>query len=165
MWQELSRLWQGLRDPEYLHLLLEPLPLYGLAAGLIFLIVSQLAGESKSRLLALLLITASCASVWPYQELRRQATPRILATRDPALGPLIRTHTERRESCNWTYNAMAVLGAATLAARLAGKGKILQSLTIAGAIALLFLSIWLHQKECEVYHRNIFKTRIPGLSA
>lgn len=165
MWQELTRLWQGLRDPEYLHLLLEPLPLYGLAAGLLGLMVAQLAGESKSRLLALLVITASCASVWPYQELRRQATPRILATRDPALGPLIRAQTERRERCNWAYYAMAGLGAATLAARLAGKGKILQGLTLAGAAALLCLSIWLHQKECEVYHRNIFKNRAPGLSA
>ncbi len=160
MWEELNRVWQGLRDAEYLHLLLEPLPLYGLAFGLLVLLVAHLAGESKSRLLALLLITASCASVWPYQELRRQATPRILATRDPALGPFIREQTERREACDWAYYAMAALGAVTLAARLAGKGRVLLALTAAGALALLCLSIWLHQKECEVYHRNIFKSRV-----
>ncbi len=163
MWQELNRLWSGVRDPEYLHLLLEPLPLYGLGIGLLFLIAAQLAGESKSRLLALLVITASCASVWPYQELREQATPRILATRDPALGPLIRAQTERRERCNWAYYAMAGLGAVTLAALLAGKGKPLLALAAAGALALFCLSVWLHQKECEVYHRNIFKNRAAGL--
>ena len=35
MWQELTTLWQSIRDPEYLHLLIEPLPLYGLGLGLI----------------------------------------------------------------------------------------------------------------------------------
>jgi len=40
MWQELTTLWQNIRAPEYLHLLLEPLPLYGLGLGLVFVIVS-----------------------------------------------------------------------------------------------------------------------------
>ncbi len=162
MGHELKDLWQGLRDPEYLHLLLEPLPLYGLAAGLLFLLVAHLTGETKSRLLALVVITASCASVWPYQELRQQATPRILATRDPALGPLIRGQTERRGNCNWAFYTVACLGAGALAAGLAGKGKIFLGLTAAAAVMLLCLSVWLHQKECEVYHRNIFKSRASG---
>ena len=162
MWQELQGLWQGMRDPEYLHLLLEPVPLYGLAAGLLVLLVAHFSGEAKSRWLALVLLTASCASVWPYQELRRQATPRILATRDPALGPFIRDQTERRESCNWAYYLVAGLGAVTMAARMAGKGKYLLGITALAASLLLCLSVWLHQKECEVYHRNIFKNRASG---
>ena len=42
MWRELTTLWQSICDPEYLHLLLEPLPLYGLGIGLTFLIVAFL---------------------------------------------------------------------------------------------------------------------------
>lgn len=162
MWRELNRLGQGLSDPEYLHLLLEPLPLYGVAAGLLFLLFAQFAGENKCRLLALAVICASCASVWPYQELRRQSNPRIMATRDPALAPLIREQTERREACNWAYYTVACLGAVTLAARLVGRGNLLLAATALAAFILLGLSVWLHQKECEVYHRNIFKNRATG---
>jgi hypothetical protein len=162
MWQELIQLWTSIRDPEYLHLLLESLPLYGLGFGLLFVIVCQLAGESKGKLLALLLITGSCASVWPYQELREKATPRILATRDPSLGPLIRQQTERRMEYNWAYYAMAAVGGVTLLAQLAGKGKPLLLVTVLGTAMLFWFSVWMHKKECEVYHRNIIKYRPPA---
>ena len=70
MWQELTTLWQSVRDPEYAHLLLESLPLYGMGFGLMFLIVAIMARETKCRLLALLLMSLSCASVWPYLDQR-----------------------------------------------------------------------------------------------
>jgi hypothetical protein len=35
MWDELIHLWSSICDPEYLHLLLESLPLYGLGVGLV----------------------------------------------------------------------------------------------------------------------------------
>jgi hypothetical protein len=161
MWEELTHLWTSVRDPEYLHLLLESLPLYGLGIGLLFLVVAQLTGEGKSRLFALLIITLSAASVWPYQDLREKATPRIIATRDTSLGPLIREQTERRSRFNWVYYTLAVAGAVTLAAQLAGKGKPLLIVFIIGTAALFFFSLWLHKKECEVYHRNIIKYRPP----
>ena len=40
MWRELLELWQSVRDPEYAHLLLESLPLYGLALGLVMLLTA-----------------------------------------------------------------------------------------------------------------------------
>lgn len=161
MWEELTHLWTSVRDPEYLHLLLESLPLYGLGIGLLFLIVAQLMGEAKSRLFAILVITLSSASVWPYQDLREKATPRIIATRDPSLGPLIREQTERRSSHDWAYYLLAVAGGVTLVTQMMGKGKPLLVLFIAGTAALFWFSIWLHKKECEVYHRNIIKYRPP----
>jgi hypothetical protein len=161
MREELTYLWTSVRDPEYLHLLLESLPLYGLGIGLLFLIVAQLTGEGKSRMFALLVITLSCASVWPYQALREEATPRILATRDPSLGPLIREQTERRNRYNWAYYTLAAAGAVTLVAQAAGKGKPFLLVLVVATVGLFWFSIWLHKKECEVYHRNIIKYRPP----
>jgi len=161
MLKELTQLWASLRDAEYLHLMLENLPLYGVLCGVLTLLVAHFAGEKKSRLLGLLLITACCASVWPYQDLRAKAEPRIVATRDPALKPLIDQQTERRASFNWAFYAMAAVAGVTLALQVAGKGKPLILLTLAGAVAIICLSAWLHKKECEVYHRNIVKYRLP----
>jgi hypothetical protein len=78
MWRELTTLWQSVRDPEYAHLLLDSVPLYGVGFGLAFLIIAYFVGEKKSRLMALAIICLSCASVWPYLELRAQATPRTV---------------------------------------------------------------------------------------
>ncbi|MCB1226155.1 MAG: hypothetical protein KDK99_10125 [Verrucomicrobiales bacterium] len=161
MWQELLTLWSSIRDPEYAYLLLESLPLYGLGAGLLFLLVSHLAGEKKSKLLALGLICTSCLSVWPAQDLRERAAPRVIATRDATLAPLIRTQTERRAKSAWAYLTLAVLSGVTLILQASGKGKMPLLLTALASIALFWFSIWLHKKECEVYHRNIVKYRPP----
>jgi hypothetical protein len=157
MWQELTTLWQNIRDPEYLHLLLEPLPLYGLGLGLVFVIVSLVFGEMKSRMLALAVICVSCASVWPYIDLRDKATPRILATRSPEFAPLIQQQTQRRKDWSWPYYAMTLFSGIALLSARSPKGRpVLFFVIIFGAL-LFWFSIWLHKKECEVYHRNIVR--------
>jgi hypothetical protein len=44
---------------------------------------------------------------------------------------------------------------------LAGKGKWFVGVMVMGTAALFWFSIWMHKKECEVYHRNIIKYRPP----
>lgn len=157
MWRELTTLWQSICDPEYLHLLLEPLPLYGLGIGLTFLVVSFMFGEAKCRMLALAIIGVSCASVWPYIDLRDKATPRILATRSPDFASLIQEQTQRRKDWAWPYYTMSLCSFATLAASRSPKSRLLVfSVAIFGAL-LFWFSIWMHKKECEVYHRNIVR--------
>ena len=157
MWRELTTLWQSICDPEYLHLLLEPLPLFGLGLGLVFLIISFVFREGRSRMLALGIICVSCASVWPYIDLREKATPRILATRSPDFAPLIQEQTQRRKDWSWPYYAMALLSAVALSFSRSTKGRpLLLAVVIYGGL-LFWFSIWLHKKECEVYHRNIVR--------
>lgn len=162
MWREVITLWQSVRDPEYAHLLLEPLPLYGLGLGLVLLTVAALAGETKSRLLALLLMGVSCASVGPYLSFRLSATPRILATRPVAVGPEIERQTQLRERVAWAYYLMA--GACLAALGMVGgrHGRHVLAVVILCGTALFWLSLWLHKKECEVYHPNIRRLVSPG---
>ena len=161
MWQELTTLWQNIRDPEYLHLLLEPLPLYGLGLGLVFVIVSLVFGEIKSRMLALAVICVSCASVWPYIDLRDKATPRILATRSPEFAPLIQQQTQRRKDWSWPYYAMTAFTILAIFTSHSAKGKPLLFVVVIGGALLFWISIWMHKKECEVYHRNIVRYQPP----
>ncbi|MBX7211788.1 MAG: hypothetical protein K1X78_26015 [Verrucomicrobiaceae bacterium] len=157
MWREALNLWQTVRDPEYAHLLLESLPLFGIAAGLVFLCGSLLFRENKSRLLALLLVCVSSGSVWPYVELREKAQARVIAMHDPSFAPLIREQTSRRKDTAWAFYAMSVISGLALLFGLAGKGRGLLILTIVAATAAFWLSLWLHKKEAEIYHRNILK--------
>lgn len=155
MWRELTTLWQSICDPEYLHLLLEPLPLWGLGLGLTFLIVAFMFGEVKSRLLALAVICVSCASVWPYLDLRDKSTPRILATRSPDFAPLIQEQTQRRKDWAWPYYLMSLSSFAALVTLRSPKNRLLVFFVVIYGALLFWLSIWMHKKECEVYHRNI----------
>jgi len=157
MWREVTTLWQSVLDPEYAHLLLEALPLYGLGIGLTFLIVAFVVGEKICRLLALAVIALSCASVWPYLELRDEATVRILAVHPPADAPAIRAQTRLRHDTAWAYYAMALLAAATLAGARTPKLRLLIPVTVFAGMVLFWLSIWLHKKEAEVYHRNTIR--------
>jgi len=155
MWRELLELWQSVRDPEYAHLLLEALPLYGLALGLVMLLVAFFVGEKKTRLAALALMALSCASVWPYLEFRLSATPRILATRPISFGPVIQTQTKLRQDTAWAYYSMAGLCAIALTMTRSKYARhAIMVVIIAGSI-LFWFSVWLHKKECEVYHPNI----------
>lgn len=157
MWREAINLWQTVRDPEYAHLLLESLPLFGIAAGLIFLCGSLIFREGKSRLLALLIICASSGSVWPYITLREKAEARIVAMHDPSYAPLIREQTARRKSTAWAFYSICALSGLAFILGMAGKGRALLIVTLVAATATFWLSVWLHKKEAEIYHRNILK--------
>jgi hypothetical protein len=161
MWRELTTLWQSVRDPEYAHLLLESLPLYGLAGGITLLVVAFVVKERKSRLLALGMIFVSCASVWPYLDFRRTATPRILATRAVEYGPIIQGQTQLREDTAWAYYGMAAITLVAMAMSRSQHARWGVLAVLVGSVMLFWLSLWLHKKECEVYHPNIKRYSAP----
>ncbi|MCX6856670.1 MAG: hypothetical protein NTV80_17400 [Verrucomicrobia bacterium] len=155
MWHELITLWQTVRDPEYAHLLMESLPLYGLAFGVTLLVVAFVVNERKCRLLALGLIFISCASVWPYLDFRLKATPRILATRAVEYGPIIKEQTQLRQDTAWAFYLMAVVTLIAMGMTRSRHSRWGILAVLVGSVALFWLSVWLHKKECEVYHPNI----------
>ncbi|MCA1963153.1 MAG: hypothetical protein LDL31_04315 [Prosthecobacter sp.] len=157
MWSEITSLWQSLRDPEYAHLLLEPLPLYGLGVGLILLTITTLTRERHTRLAVLLMMMLCALSVAPYLSFRLAATPRILATRPVAYGPVIEAQTGLRQSTAWAFY-LAAAGCA-LAAAMSRTKHFHHALAAAALLSLMafWLSLWLHKKECELYHPNILK--------
>jgi hypothetical protein len=155
MWREITNLWQSVRDPEYAHLLMESLPLYGLAFGVTLLVIAFVMNESKSRLLALGIIFVSCASVWPYLDFRLKATPRILATSAVEYGPIIQKQTQLRQDTAWAYYSMAAVTLITMIMSRSRRACWGILIVLIGSVLLFWLSIWLHKKECEVYHPNI----------
>ncbi len=161
MLRELTTLWKSVLDPEYAHLLMESLPLYGLAFGVTLLIVAYVVNERKCRMLALGLIFLSCASVWPYLDFRLKATPRILATRAVEYGPIIRAQTQLRQDTAWPYYLMAGTSLVVMAMTHSRHARWGVVVVIIGSVALFWLNVWLHKKECEVYHPNIKRYVAP----
>lgn len=157
MMRELTALWNSLGDAEYLHLLLEPLPLFGLGFGLLLLIAAVLMRDGKIRTLALIMIIASAASVQPYQAMRAKSEPRILALQDPSFHAITLAQSDRRKSAAWLYYAIAAWGTIALVTSRKGGGLIVTIVTFTLCSTGFVTAVWLHKKECEVYHRNIVK--------
>jgi hypothetical protein len=155
MTAEIANLWKLLHDADYLYLVLQDLPLYGLGIGLIFLGVATAMGESRSRLVALVLMGASCATVGECVKMRQQATPRILEIYDKSFHTEIHAQTQRRVDSVWLFYGMAGLCIATIVFARGGRFGFLLILTVGCGFAMFVHSGWLHRKECEVFHPNI----------
>jgi hypothetical protein len=54
--------------PEYIHVLLNPLPVYGLTVGVLGLIIALLLRTKAARITALALMMLSAASAWPVYQ-------------------------------------------------------------------------------------------------
>src|SRR5438045_8014052 len=67
-----------LQQPEYLHVLLNPLPLYGLAIALFGLVAATYLRSRGGQLAALVLVFASTIAVWPVVYHGDQAYGRVL---------------------------------------------------------------------------------------
>ena len=157
MIRELTQLWTSLQDPEYLQLLLEPLPVFGLGLGLLFLVAGILMEQQKTRMLALAVIIGSAGSVHWQLKMRVATEPRVAATISSTFHPLIKQQTARRQASAWIYYTAAAAGMISLISGAAGKGSFLTYLTIAIVTAAFVHGVWLHKMECEVYHPNIVR--------
>ncbi len=161
MMHELTLLWSSLQDPEYLHLLLEPLPVFGLALGLVFLVAGMLMDLKQMRLLALVVMIASASSVYWYLKMRVATEPRVAATISTTFHPLIKEQTGRRVASAWVYYLAAGACAVALFAGGGSKNSFVTYIVVVAVSAALVHATWLHKKECEVYHRNIVHNASP----
>jgi len=107
---------RDLRQPEYIHVLLNPLPVYGLAMGFIALVVAFFLKNRSAQIVALIIVLISAASAWPVYELGEQAYDRVLSMSDEPGHAWLDEHQDRAEDLIWFFYALAALSAVALVA-------------------------------------------------
>src|SRR5205814_8234751 len=70
------------RQPEYVHILINPLPIYGLAMGWIGLIIAFFLRSRPAQIATLALVLISAASAWPACEFGEGGYDRVLSMAD-----------------------------------------------------------------------------------
>jgi disulfide bond formation protein DsbB len=110
----LEAILRDLRQPEYIHVLLNPLPVYGLGVGLIGLLVAICQRSRASTIVALVIILISAAAAWPVYEYGEQAYDRVLSMADDDGRAWLAVHKERAEVLIWFFYAVAILSAIAL---------------------------------------------------
>ena len=163
MLREFAHLTEKLSDPEYLHLLLEPIMIWGLGVGVIAFLFSFFFGERKMQLVALTVIIISSLAVVPYLKQRTKSDERVVKLRGD-VKEMIEESQERRQGSRGAYILVAALAGLTilmgahkgLAGLLAGIGT-----AVVGAIVVVH-GAWLHLKDAEIYHPNIRVAETPA---
>ena len=105
---------RDLQQPEYLHVLLNPIPVYGLALALFALIAATYLGSRGGQLTALVLIFASAISAWPVMSHGERAYDRVLAMADNDGQAWLKAHEDRAEELIFLYYVLAALSVAAI---------------------------------------------------
>jgi hypothetical protein len=105
---------RDLRQPEYLHVLLNPLPVYGLAIALFGLIAATYLRSRGGQLTALVLIFATAISVWAVVRQGDLAYNPVLSMADEPGQAWLKAHTHRADNLVFLYYALAALSAAAI---------------------------------------------------
>src|SRR5436305_13283025 len=100
---------RDLRQPEYIHVLINPLPVYGLAMGLLALIVAFLLKSRPAQTVALIVILVCSASAWPVYEFGEQAYDRVVSMSDDQGRAWLDAHQDRAEDLIWFFYGLSLL--------------------------------------------------------
>jgi hypothetical protein len=109
---------RSLRQPEYVHVLLNPLPVYGLLLSWIGLIIAFVLKSRSAQIAALVLVLISSVSAWPVYEYGEDGYDRVLAMTDDDGHAWLDEHMHRAEKLIYIFYALALLSAVAIAAPL-----------------------------------------------
>jgi hypothetical protein len=103
------------RQPEYVHVLINPLPIYGLAMGWIGLIIALFLRSRRAQIATLALVLISAASAWPAYEFGEEGYDRVLSMTDNDGHAWLDEHQRRAEQLIYFFYALAGLSAVAIA--------------------------------------------------
>lgn len=104
-----------LQQPEYIHVLINPLPVYGLAGGLIGLFIAICQRSRRAIIATLVIVLLSSAAAWPVYQYGERSYDRVPSIADNDGRAWLAEHKERAEAFVWLFYALAALSALALA--------------------------------------------------
>ena len=107
---------RDLRQPEYIHVLLNPLPVYGLLMGWVGLVIGLALRSRRAQIATLTLVLLSSISAWPVYEFGEQGYDRVLSMTDEDGEAWLDEHMHRAEDLIWVFYVLAALSAFAIAA-------------------------------------------------
>src|SRR5882762_1483841 len=113
----LASVWsEHLGSPEYLHVLPNPLPVYGLAVAVLGLPLALISRTRAARVIALALIFVGAISAWPVYHYGEAAYDRVTAMADSDGGKWLDEHMRRGEQLIYVFYVVAALSVGAILA-------------------------------------------------
>jgi hypothetical protein len=130
---------RSLRQPEYVHVLLNPLPVYGLLLSWIGVIIAFVLKSRRAQIATLALVLLSSVSAWPVYEYGQDGYDRVLAMTDDDGHAWLDEHMHRADKLIYIFYALALLSAIAIAATLkwpATAAPLIIAVILLGALTL-----------------------------
>ncbi len=155
-----------LKKPEYVHAILNHLPIYGTMLGALALAISLIVRSRAAQITALILTCIGGASAYPVLVTGQRAYKTIRGLADEAGADALDEHMDRAENTIGAFYILAVFALAGLLVPIKWPktGWPLAAATLALAIACSGLSIYIAQAGGQVRHPE-FRTEQPEPTA
>ena len=111
---EFNEFLQQLRQPEYVHVLLNPIPVYGMASGILALIVALILRSRPAQITAFIVIIAAALSVWPVGEYGEGAADRVYSMSNKEAQQWLDVHAHRADIGEWVFYVTAAVAVIAL---------------------------------------------------
>lgn len=158
---------RGLRQPEYVHVLLNPLPVYGLLVSWIALVAALISKSRRALVVTLVLVFITSVSAWPVYEFGKQGYDRVLAMTDDDGHAWLDDHEERADKVIYIFYALAALSVAGILIPLRWpKLSTLLAISVAllGAVAL-GSGVYIAYAGGKVRHREFRNEPAPPIKS
>ena len=114
----MNQILQHLNEPEYMHVLINPMPVYGLSMGVVAMLVALIYRRRPVIVAALVLIFLSGLSAWPTYHYGQAAYDRVKSMSDTVGGQWLDEHMARAEKLIYAFYVLAAVAVAGIFAPL-----------------------------------------------
>jgi len=151
---EFQLILQQLKQPEYVHVLLNPLPVYGLAMGVLALVVALVLRNAPARAVALILTIVACASVWLVARYGHLGYDRVYAMSNRDAQEWLDVHAQRAELLQYSFYLAGLVALAALVSqwKFPKATTLLTFLTLLTSVLALALGGWISHAGGQVRH-------------
>lgn len=152
----MNQILQHLNDPEYMHVMLNPIPVYGLGMGVVAMIAALIYRRRPIIIAALVLIFLSSLAAWPTYHYGEAAYDRVKSMSDTAGDQWLDQHMARAEKLIYAFYVLAAVAVAAIFVPLKWP-RTSQPLAIAAlglALATLGIGSWISYPAGHVRHKE-----------
>jgi len=161
----MNEIFKHLNEPEYMHVLVNPMPVYGLSMGIVAMIVALIYRKRPVMVAALVLIFVAGISAWPAYHYGQAAYDRVKSMSDTVGGQWLDEHMARAEKLIYAFYVLAGLAVAGLLAPLKWPrtSTPLAISVLVLAVATLGIGGWISYPAGHVRHKE-FRFEPPPIA-
>ncbi len=161
----LATLSQDLSQPEYIHVLINPLPVYGLAVAVIGLIIGLIQRSRPAQVATLALVLLSGLVAWPVVHYGEEGYDRVLSMSDDQGRAWLKVHEHRADELVWAFYVLAGLAALAIFAPMKWPkiATALAGLTLICSFAVLGIGAYIAHAGGKIRHREFRNGPAPAV--